>query len=63
MEKNNKEGEDRRSEKSDDENKEVAKIGNTSNTQIKVKPEIVRDIPHDIGRHGSDPEKDLNPEE
>jgi len=63
MEKNKKEGENRRSEKSGDENKEVKKIGNTSTARIKVKPEIVKDIPKDIGRHGSDPEKDLNPEE
>jgi hypothetical protein len=27
------------------------------------KPEVVKDIPEEIGRHGSDPEKDLNPEE
>jgi hypothetical protein len=27
------------------------------------KPEVVKDVPEDIGRHGSDPEKDLNPEE
>lgn len=30
---------------------------------IEVKPEIVKDIPDDIGRHGSDQEKELNPEE
>ena len=32
-------------------------------TQVEVKPEVVKDIPNDMGRHGSDQEKELNPEE
>lgn len=32
-------------------------------TQVEVKPEVVKDVPDNIGRHGSDKEKDLNPEE
>ena len=31
--------------------------------QVDVKPEIVKEIPIDMGRHGSDREKELNPEE
>ena len=34
-----------------------------NSTHVEVKPEIVKDIPNDIGRHGSDQEKELNPEE
>lgn len=49
--------------RSDDENKAGEKVGTISNAQIKVKPEIVREVPKDIGRHGSDQENDLNPEE
>jgi hypothetical protein len=37
--------------------------GKQKATHVKVKPEIVKDIPNDIGRHGSDHEKELNPEE
>jgi hypothetical protein len=29
----------------------------------KIKPEVVKDIPNDMGRHGSDDEIELNPEE
>lgn len=31
--------------------------------QVEVKPEVVKDVPDNIGRHGSDKERDLNPEE
>ena len=31
--------------------------------QVEVKPEVVKDIPNNMGRHGSDKEKELNPEE
>lgn len=60
---NTKKLEGRLSGRSDDENKATEKVGTTSNAQIKVKPEIVTEVPKDIGRHGSDREYDLNPEE
>lgn len=34
-----------------------------SAAQVEVKPEIVKDIPIDMGHHGSDDEKELNSEE
>ncbi len=42
--------------KDDEEAKEKA-------THVEVKPEVVKDIPNDMGGHGSDQEKELNPEE
>lgn len=30
---------------------------------VEVKPEVVKNMPDDMGRHGSDQETDLNPEE
>lgn len=55
--------EDRLSGRYDDENKAGKKVRTTSDAQIKFKPEIVKEVPKDIGRHGSDQEKDLNSEE
>ena len=34
-----------------------------SNKQVEVKPEVVKNIPKSMGRHGSDKERELNPEE
>ena len=34
-----------------------------STTQVEVKPEVVKNIPNNMGRHGSDKERELNPEE
>ena len=56
----------------DREHKRADEVVNDINADIKsdkpsvaqeLKPEVVKDIPNDMGRHGSDDEKELNPEE
>lgn len=61
--KKSKDSRNKRADKFVDDIKSGGKPGDNSAAQVEVKPEIVKDIPSDTGRHGVDAEKDLNPEE
>jgi hypothetical protein len=55
--------ENSRSKLSADGKKARRKSSNAFKGEGKDKPGIVKDVPASIGRHGTDQEKDLNPEE
>jgi hypothetical protein len=61
--KNRKGREHKRADKFVDDINAGRKSDKPSTAEVEVKRDIVRDIPNDMGRHGSDQEKELNPEE
>lgn len=59
----NKDSKYKRADKFVDDVNSGKKSDKKSPAHVEIKPEIVRDIPTKAGRHGVDPEKELNPEE